>query len=142
MFTLWPTGMAKSTLRQVLFSLTIKRSCRLSEFRWFVYISKSQRTLCVSFFRMDAGLYIYHLFAWSKLNFLHNSQWITLPTQSCLDLLSFCANLLNSLMGLIVSFLSPDNLHLLFCCDISILVLTSSLRRCSVLLSEEIQFVF
>ena len=31
-------------------------------------------------------LYIYRLFVWSNLNFLHNSQWITSPTQSCLVL--------------------------------------------------------
>ena len=28
------------------------------------------------------GLCIYHLFVWSNFNFLHNSQWISLPTQS------------------------------------------------------------
>ena len=44
----------------------------------------------------DAGLCIYHLLVWSNLNFWHNSQWITLPTKSCLVLYSFCANLLNS----------------------------------------------
>ena len=47
--------------------------------------------------RRGAGLCIYHLFAWSKLNFLHISQWITLPTQSCLVLYSFCADLQHSL---------------------------------------------
>ena len=31
-----------------------------------------------------------------KFNFLHISQWITLPTHSCLALYSFCANLLHS----------------------------------------------
>ena len=39
-------------------------------------------------------------------------------------LYSFCANLLHSLiMWLIVSSLSPHNLHLLFCCVLSILAL-------------------
>ena len=38
------------------------------------------------------------MFGWSDFNFLHYSQWITLPTQSCLVLYSFCANLLHSLI--------------------------------------------
>ena len=84
-------------------------------------MSKSHRSLCVSFSRTGAGLCIYHLLAWSNLNFLHISQWITLPTQSCLALYSFCANLLHPLiMWLMVSSLSP---HLLFCCVLSILAL-------------------
>ena len=58
---------------------------------------------------------IYHLFVWSNFNFLHNSLCITLPTQLCQLLNSFCANLLHSLiMWLIVSSLLPHNLHLLF----------------------------
>ena len=52
----------------------------------------------------------------------HYSQWITLPTQSCLVLYSFCDNLLHLLiMWLIVSSLTPHNLLLLFCCVLSIL---------------------
>ena len=48
--------------------------------------------------------------------------WITLSTQPCLVLYSFCANLLHSLiMWLIVSSLSPPSLHLLFCCIIIII---------------------
>ena len=74
---------------------------------------------------MDSLLYIYHLFVWSNLNFLHNTQWITFPTQSCLVLYSFCANLQHSLiMWLFVSSLSSHNLHLLFCCILSIFTLT------------------
>ena len=58
----------------------------------------------------------------SNLNFSHSSQWITLPTKSYLVLYSFCANLSHSLiMWLIVSSLSPHNLHLLFCYVLSIL---------------------
>ena len=57
------------------------------------------------------------LFLWSSFNFLYKSQWITFPTRSCLVLYSFCANLLYSLiMWLIVSSLSPQNLHLQFVC--------------------------
>ena len=59
---------------------------------------KSQRSLCFSFSRTDSGLCIYHLFLWSNFNFLHNSQWITLPTQSCLVLYSFWPDLLHCLL--------------------------------------------
>ena len=76
----------------------------------------------------DSGLFIWSkdsgLFIWSNFNFLHNSLWITVPTQSCLVLYSFYANLLHSLfMWLIVSSLSSHYLHLLFCCVLSILAL-------------------
>ena len=105
------------------FLLTIIRSGLLAKIRWSVCISKSQRGLYVSFSRTDSGLCIYHFFIWSNSNFLHNSLWINLPTHSCLVLYSFCASLLHSLiMWLIVSFLSPHNLHLLFCWVLSILV--------------------
>ena len=124
-------GTKKSAILQVLFSfflffflLIIIRSGLLAEMRWSVCMSKSHRSLCVSFSRTGAGLCIYHLFVWSNLNFLHISQWITLPTQSCLVLYSFCANLLHSLiMWLMVSSLSPHRLHLLFCWVLSILAL-------------------
>ena len=75
------------------------------------------------FSRTDSGLCIYHLFVWSNLNFLYISQCITLPTLSGVVLYSFCANLLHSLMWLMVSSLSPQSLHLLFCCVLSILTL-------------------
>ena len=59
-----------------------------------------------------------------KYNFLHSTQWITLPNQSCLALYSFCANLLHSLiMWLMASCLSPHSLHFLFCGVLSILAL-------------------
>ena len=106
-----------------LFLLIIIWSGRLAKIRWSVCMSKSLRSLCISFSRTDSWLSIYHLFVWSNFNFLHNSQWISLPTQSCLVLYSFCANLRYSLMWLIVSSLSPHNLHLLFCCVLSILAL-------------------
>ena len=106
------------------FLLIIIRSGLLAWIRWSVCMLKSHRSLCESFSRTGAGLYIYHLFVWSNWNFLHISLWITLPTQSCLALYSFCANLLHSLiMWLIVSSLSPHSLHLLFCCVLSILAL-------------------
>ena len=129
-FILWSAGTAKSTILQIFFFLffffllIIIRSGLLAEIRWSVCISKSHRSLCVSFSRTGAGLCIYHLLAWSNLNFLHISQWITLPTQSCLALYSFCANFLHSLIiWLMVSSLSLHSLHLLFCFVLSILAL-------------------
>ena len=85
--------------------------------------SKSQGSLCVSFSRADTGLCLQYLFVWLNLNFLHNSLRITYPTQSCLVLYSFSANLLHSLiMWWDVSSQSPHNLHLPFCCVLSILI--------------------
>ena len=117
----WSAGTLKSTILQILFFLLIIiRSGLLAEIRK----SKSPRSLCVSFSRTGAVLCIYHLFVWSNLNFLHISLWITLPTQSCLVLYSFCANLLHLLiMWLMVSSLSWHSLLLLLCCVLSILVL-------------------
>ena len=124
-FILWSAGTAKSTILQILFLLLIiMRSGLLAGIRWSVCMLKSHRNLCESFFWTGNGLCIYNLFVWSNWNFLHISPWITLPTQSCLALYSFCANLLHSLiMWLIVSSLSPHSLHLLFCCVLSILAL-------------------
>ena len=125
---MWSAGTVKSTILQVLFFLLIIiRFSLLVEIRWSVCISKSHRSLCVLFSRTSAGLCIYHLFVWLNLNFLHISQCITLPNQSCLVLYSCCANLLHSLIRwLMVSSLSPHSLHLLFCCVLSILVLVWS----------------
>ena len=61
--------------------LIIIRSGLLAEIRWSDCMSKSHRILCVSFSWTDAGLCIYHLLAWSNINFLKISQWITIPTQ-------------------------------------------------------------
>ena len=106
------------------FLLIIIKSGLLAGIRWSVCILKSHRSLCESFSRTGAGLCIYYLLVWSNLNFLHISQWITLPTQSCLTLYSRYANLLHSLIiWLIVSPLLPHSLHLLFCCVLSILAL-------------------
>ena len=121
----WSAGAAKSTIFEVLFSLLIiTRSGLLTEIRRSVWISKPNRSLCVLFSRTGAGLCIYHMFVWSNLNFLHISHYITLPTQSCLVLNSFCANLLHLvIMWLMVSSLSLHRLHLLFCWVLSILAL-------------------
>ena len=71
--------------------LSITKSDRLAEMKWSVCISKSQRNLCISFARMNSGLFIHHLFIWSNLNYLHNSEWITLPIQPCLALYTLFA---------------------------------------------------
>ena len=69
-----------------LFFIIIIRSGFLAEVSCSICMSKSHRSLCVSFSRTAAGLYKCHLFVRSYLNFFHIFQWITLPTQSCLFL--------------------------------------------------------
>ena len=88
---LWSAETAKPTILQILiFLLIIMRSGLLTGIKWSVCMLKSHRSLCESFSRTGAGLCIYHLLVWSNWNFLHISQWITLPTQSCLALYSLC----------------------------------------------------
>ena len=54
----YTVGMVNFTLRHVLiYLLNITRSSRLAEIRWSVYISKSQRSLSVSFSR---NVYYYY----------------------------------------------------------------------------------
>ena len=104
-----------------LLLLIIIRSGLIAKIRWSVCMSKSHRSLWASFSRTDDGLCIYHLFVWSNFNFLHISQWISLPTQSCLVVYSYYTNVLYSLiMWMMVSSLSLHNLHLLFYCVLSI----------------------
>ena len=74
-----------SLFSRLFFLLTVAKSGRLAEIRWSVCISLKE-FLCVSFSRVDSGLCINHVFLWSNSNFLHPSQWITFPTQSCLVL--------------------------------------------------------
>ena len=78
--------------------IIIIRPGLLTEIRWSLCLFESHRSLCVSFSRTGAWLYIYHSLVWSNLNFLHISQWITLHTQSCQILYYFCGNLLHSLV--------------------------------------------
>ena len=91
----------------IIIIIIIVRSSHLSElivFNWRLSDCKSLQISRILLIR-------------SILNLLHNSQWITLPTRSCLVLYSFCASLLRLLiMWLMVSSLSPHNLHLVFCC--------------------------
>ena len=62
------------------------------------FVCQSPIGVYVSFSMTGAGVCIYHLFVWSNFDLLHISQWITLPTQSCLVIYSFCPNLLHSLI--------------------------------------------
>ena len=62
------------------FFLTITRSGWQIKIRRSVCISKSHRSLCVSFTGIDSKLCIYHLLIWSDFNFLNSSQWIASPT--------------------------------------------------------------
>ena len=118
-FTLWSVGTATFTLRLVFFLfsflLIITRSGLLVGTRWSVCISKSQRILCVS-----SSKFVPVPFS-SMVKFLALLSWITFSTQPSLVLYSFCASLLHSLIiWLMVSSLSPHNLHLLFfSCEIS-----------------------
>ena len=110
--------------QQAHFLKIITKSDFLVGIKWSVCISESQRSLNVSFSRTDSGLCIYHLVVWPNFNFLHNSQWIIFPTQSCQVLYPFCVSLLHSLITwFIVSSLLPHNLQLLFCCVLSIFTL-------------------
>ena len=53
-----------------LFLMIVIRFVRLVKIWWWVCISKSKRSLCVSFNRTYSGLYIYDLFVWSNFNSL------------------------------------------------------------------------
>ena len=122
--THWCSSYRKGSLRVTLDYGRQLFTIIRSGIRWSVCMPMSQRSLCVSFSRTDAGLCIYHLLVWSNFNFLHISPWITLPTQSCLVLYSFCVNLLHSvIMWLMASSLSLHSLHLLFSIFLSILAL-------------------
>ena len=95
----------------------ITRSRLLTGIRWSVCIAKSQRDLCVSFFKRNSSLCIYHLVVESNFNFLPNSKWINFSTETCPVLYFFSTNLLHSLITWsVISSLSLYYLHLLFCC--------------------------
>ena len=86
---------AKFIIWQVIFFLLL--DC-LAEIKWCICISKSLRSLCFSFSWTDFGLCIYDFFVGSNIFFLHSSQWIPLPIQSCLVLYPFSATFLPSLI--------------------------------------------
>ena len=83
-FTQGSAGMAKFPIQQFFvffffcyyfFFLSITRSGHLVVIKWSACISKKK--MCVLFSSTNSGLCIYHLFVWSNLNCLHDSQWIT-----------------------------------------------------------------
>ena len=61
-------------------------------------LQPQKRFLCVSFSK--DGFWLVHMQFASRVNSdnLHNSKWITFPTDSCLVLYSFCTSLLYSLI--------------------------------------------
>ena len=113
---MWSAGTAKSIILQVLFFLlVILRSGRPAKIRWSVCMSKSQRIVHIPFVRIVISKFV----AQFPVDY-----FASLPPLSCLVLYSSWANLLHSLIiWLIVSSLSPLNLHLLFCLMLSILAL-------------------
>ena len=117
---LWSAGTAKSTKLQFpffFFFFFFLRSSLLAGIEWFIYISKSQRILYILFPWMDSSLCTYHLVVWLNFNHFHNSQWMTLSTQSCLIFYSFSASLLHSLIKWSTALsLSSHHIHLKFCC--------------------------
>lgn len=109
----WPTI---STLWQI-FMFMITGSDFLAQIKWSVWNLNFISLLCKTIF----GFYIYYCFILPNAIRLHNSKWITFPTQSYLFSRSFQGILLQSpLLWLVVSALSVQGLHLLFWCVISI----------------------
>ena len=81
--TLWSTGTANSIILQVLFLCWLLQGLvvwpRLND-----PLVSQKRSFYISFSRTNTRFSIYYLFVWSNLNFLENSQGLTVPTQSCL----------------------------------------------------------
>ena len=96
-FTLWST-IWPGFFFFFFFSIIIPRSGLLARIRQSVCISKSQGILYISFSKTHSDLCMYHLVVWWNFSFLHNSQWITFPAQSGLDVYSLCAILLHLLI--------------------------------------------
>ena len=99
-FIMWPTGTAKSIIRQVLIFfcwLSLDRDVwpRLDD----LFVAQNLREV------LRRILQNRFLFIWANSNFLHNSQWIPLATQSYLVLYSFSPNFLYSLIMWFISSL-------------------------------------
>ena len=106
-FTLWFAGIIKSPLQQVLFFCWPSKGLVIFPRLGDLFESQNSKDVCASDSLGRISGCAYTTFVWSKLNILHNSKWITFPTQSCLVLYSFCVNLQHSLIWLIVLSLSP-----------------------------------
>ena len=114
LFLLCHARSAKSTRRQV-FTLVGGIISSRSGLRLQAEIVSS---VCISF-----GLYKYHLAVWSQCNLSHSSQLISFPTQ--LFLVSYFLFYFAAFNYIVtVSSFSLHNLHLLFCCFLSIFALT------------------
>ena len=108
-FILLSAGTTKSTISQFLFF-----------FCWLLLgLVFWLRFGDPSVYQSPIGVYVCH-----SPGQRHITQCITSPTQSCLVLYSFCANLLHSLMmWLMLSSLSLHSLHLLLCFVLLLLLL-------------------
>ena len=114
-FTLWckvHNSASSLFLFFIFFFFLIMRSGCLSEIWGSVCISKSRRSLCVLFSWTDSLFYFY-LFAQFSVDHLAH--------QTMSSLIRFLGYL--AAFTYHVSSLSPRNLHLLFCCIISLLAL-------------------
>ena len=60
-FSQWSAMTTKSIIRKLL---TIKRSSGLGEIRRSVCIAKSQRSSCLSFYKTDSEMCLYHMLVW------------------------------------------------------------------------------
>ena len=126
-FTQWPAGTEKSTIWQILsftflffffwLSLCLIIWQRLGESLYLKIPEEFKRLIL-----LERYWVVRIPFVRISISFSCTISWINLPTQSCRVLYSFWASLLHSLiMWLIVSSLSPHNLHLLFYKVLSIL---------------------
>ena len=120
-FTLWSGRMSKFTLRLVLFFFGW---LSLGLVVWPIlgdpFVSQNFRDVYVSSSRTSSGLCIHYLFEGSNFNFFTQLPVDYLPHPVVYGLIFFCVNLL----WLLVLYLSPHNLHFLFCCVLSIFALT------------------
>ena len=84
-----------------------------TDFQFFVW-SQNHKSIDASHSRGLVLVCAYNsLVIWSNFNLLHNSMWITFPTQSCITLYTFCAIWLLLLLLLLLLFLesfSPERL--------------------------------
>ena len=98
-FTQWSTRTLSPNFGRFFFSsfcLNVNRSDRLAEIRKFIFCLKIPENFVRQIF-LDRFWVVHAPFVvWSNLNFLHNSQWITMPTHSFLFLYSLSASYLYS----------------------------------------------
>ena len=88
-FAVWSERIENYTLRQILFIIFCVNFHELwpSDY-YYICISRSQSSSCVSFIRSDFGLCMYYLEVWSNFNLLRNSLWTIFSTHSCIIIYS------------------------------------------------------